>query len=829
MSLIDFSKLGLGGDQEAVIEPRQLFTTLQKNERFRFPSDHQTEVLSQWYARRDQRDITLKMNTGSGKTLVGLLLLKSSLNEGKGPAVYVSPDPYLSTQVVNEAKDLGIDITTDERSPEFTSHSAVLSTTIKTLFNGRSTFGVGRTKIKIGSIVIDDAHACLSKMDEQFMIRVERGTPIYKRLLGLFKESISQQSIVGALQVDNGDPAAYVPVPFWAWRSHVVEVAKVLIEHKDNEELMFSLPLLADCLELCQCVIGGTALEIAPRCVPVDVIPAFNSAIRRVYMTATLADDGVLVTHFDADPTLIWPPVKPKGVGDMGDRMILIPQKINPACTDDDLRKLVTQTADTYNSIVIVPSNKRASYWKPVAKQILNAKTIEAGVVELRNKHVGLSILINKYDGIDLPDEACRLLVVDGLPEAYGLIERVEFSVLDGTELQLVRQVQRIEQGMGRGVRSSNDFCVVILTGRRLIERLNMPAARQRFSAATQAQIAVAEDVAKQLKGKPITALREVMDLCFSRNQGWVAAGRRALANAPENGGFIDPTVTPKRVAFNAARASRWDLAKTAMETAANSTNDPATKGYLMQQLAEYVQNPAEAQEILLSALKYNNRIMKPIKGVTYTKLTPPAIEQAGQCVAFTERFANSNDLVIWGSSLVEGLNWDPDATERFEASLKELGLFLGFGSQRPEQELGKGPDNLWALGGLKYLVIECKSGATVPEISKGYSNQLIGSMQWFASAYDQTCVATPIMIHPAYTFDVHANPNPETKIIDEERLTLLRQRLGKLMEGLAEGVTRQQPQKVGSLLKEHGFTAADFVSTFTRMYAMAKRVKSQK
>ncbi len=44
------------------------------------------------------------MNTGSGKTVVGLMILKSCLNEEKGPAVYVVPDKFLVSQVCEEAK-----------------------------------------------------------------------------------------------------------------------------------------------------------------------------------------------------------------------------------------------------------------------------------------------------------------------------------------------------------------------------------------------------------------------------------------------------------------------------------------------------------------------------------------------------------------------------------------------------------------------------------------------------------------------------------------------------------------------------------------------------
>jgi replicative superfamily II helicase len=55
------------------------------------------------------------MNTGGGKTLVGMLILKSCLNEGKGPAVYIAPTPYLASQVVVEAQALGIAVETDPR------------------------------------------------------------------------------------------------------------------------------------------------------------------------------------------------------------------------------------------------------------------------------------------------------------------------------------------------------------------------------------------------------------------------------------------------------------------------------------------------------------------------------------------------------------------------------------------------------------------------------------------------------------------------------------------------------------------------------------------
>ncbi len=42
----------------------------------------------------------------------------------------------------------------------------------------------------------------------------------------------------------------------------------------------------------------------------------------------------------------------------------------------------------------------------------------------------------------------------------------------DGGEI-LSRQMQRIEQGMGRGVRANDDYCVVRIVGSKLTQRVN--------------------------------------------------------------------------------------------------------------------------------------------------------------------------------------------------------------------------------------------------------------------------------------------------------------------------------------------------------------------
>lgn len=129
---------------ETATEPRRIFASLpNKASKFGgYPRDVQSDVWERWHDRRDSRDLLVKMNTGSGKTVVGLILLKSSINEGYGPAVYLTPDNYLSGQVTAEAQALGIETTDDPRSSAFQTGRAILVVTVQRLINGLSAFGV---------------------------------------------------------------------------------------------------------------------------------------------------------------------------------------------------------------------------------------------------------------------------------------------------------------------------------------------------------------------------------------------------------------------------------------------------------------------------------------------------------------------------------------------------------------------------------------------------------------------------------------------------------------------------------------------------------------
>ena len=533
--MIDFSKIGTGDTVDTVLPPRAIFNALpQKNsEKFQYPRDVQSQVWSKWFGRRTESNLVIKMNTGSGKTVVGLLILKSCLNEGKLPAVYICPDKYLVKQVIDAAQELGVEVTDNARSPRFLTGKAILIANIYKLVNGKSVFGVGDegSKLKISSLIIDDAHACLETVEDQFTVKIPSATNAYEELYGIIKTSLHDECETKAIEIESGDPTSYLQIPYWVWQDNIAEISKILVKHNETEFLKFVWPLIKEDLKLCNCSINSKEIEISPHFIPIHMIPSIIDADRKICMTATLADDSILSSHFGIDASHINIPIVPDSAGDVGDRMILLPQVINTGTTDEEIKAYCVYLAKFTNVVIIVPSFYRAKFWEDEANLILSENNLYEGIDNLKSNRVGLTILVNRYDGIDLPGDACRVLVIDGFPDARRQIDKVKQGILMGCAREVSQISQKIEQGMGRGVRSNDDYCVVFLMGRDLTRQLYSQGAINMLSPATKAQLNLSDQISAQIQGKAINEITDTISLCIKRNEDWVKASKGVLAS----------------------------------------------------------------------------------------------------------------------------------------------------------------------------------------------------------------------------------------------------------------------------------------------------------
>ena len=394
----------------------------------------------------------------------------------------------------------------------------------------------------------------------------------------------------------------------------------------------------------------------------------------------------------------------------------------------------MTDLANRYNVVVIVPSTNRAGFWRDVADSELYASDLRDGIEQLKRHANGLVVLVGKYDGVDLPDDTCRVLVIDGLPEAYTGIDRIEAAALDDTVAMTGRQLQRIEQGMGRGIRLRDDYCVVLLLGARLIRRLHDPGALGHFSAATAAHLQLSRLVAGQLTEGDAEDLRAAIEQCLTRDKGWVRASRNALVGVTYSSSSVAAAAEHVRRAVDLVGQQRYTEAVDAQQMAVNAVADPRERGWLKQQLAAYLHpvDPVHAQQQQVSALDDNPALLRPRQGITYVRLKDWAGEQAEAAAAHMRgHYASGPDLLIAVNAILDDLAFDTDPArvDPFEQAVADLGTHLGFTTQRPERDFKRGLDDLWAFGGQNYAVIECKNAAATDFIRKTDLDQLSGSL----------------------------------------------------------------------------------------------------
>lgn len=304
------------------IEPREIFMTLpSKAPGYGYPRDVQSEVWKKWFDIRNEKNVILKMNTGSGKTVVGLIMLQSCLNEEKGPAIYVVPDNYLVKQVIDEAKRLGISATVDKDDYNYSNSKAILVTSIQTIVNGHSYFGMREAgNYPIGSIIIDDVHACMDKIIDQFMIKIDAETDAYKELIALFSSSLKDYNPKNYIDVvEMKDCRNNMLVPYWEWQRQQDNIYRILTKYNnsDNTSIYFGLPLIERCLETCDCIITASAIEISPKGIDLDKISSLEEASRRIYMSATLADDSVFVSALGLDTEDMKNIITPENANDI--------------------------------------------------------------------------------------------------------------------------------------------------------------------------------------------------------------------------------------------------------------------------------------------------------------------------------------------------------------------------------------------------------------------------------------------------------------------------------------------------------------------------------
>lgn len=683
----------------------------------------------------------------------------------------------------------------------------------------------GVNNVEIGSIIIDDAHACLTTIKDQYTLQIPRETEMYSKILQLFSESLKNQCVNKFTELCRTDSRdLFMLVPYWEWQEHQNEVYEIIRENLiDGEPLSFRLPLLKDHFQFCDCIVTNAKIEISIKSIPISKISSFEHATRRIFMTATLADDSVLSSELGLYPDDVPNVISPDKANDIGDRLIIMPQVMNRNITNDEIKQQLLNFSNSCNVVIIVPSKKRAEYWSDISNLELTIENLKDGVEKLKSGHVGIAVLINKYDGVDLPDEACSILVIDGLPPMNNVYDQFEKNANPKSSRLKCERIQKLEQGMGRGVRSNSDSCAVILMGRDIAKIVYANNGLNYFSKATKKQLEVSDLLCNQIDTPNATNILSMCNYSIDKNEEWIAASKATLSSIKyDSEPHFNNYQVALRKAFDFAEKLQYDKAIDTIDQEINNAENKELKGLLLQYKAEFQNfiNQEESQETLLAANGYNRMLINPIKGIVPEKYAAKIAEQGRAIYNYiTENEFTTNGFSIKVDGVLGDLCFNSVSSKKFEAAIKELGLILGLYSTRPEEEFGSGPDNLWQLDKQQFVVIECKNEATTEFIPKKDCNQLNGSINWLYSNYHGINECYPILIHHSVNFSHDCSPETRIRIIDEESLNKLKMEVKNFASSIAGKFSLSDVMAITASLKKHKLIGSMIVDNYSKKF----------
>lgn len=763
--MVDFDKLRQQKAHAVATNPADIFLRLPKSPGIDDLWSSQAETLKVWFNRRNDRDIVIKLNTGGGKTLVGLLIAQSIINENHGSVLYLCPTVQLVNQTLSLAKAYGIEAVSYERGANldqnFLSGRCVMVATYAALFNALTRFGVtgGRRDIvRLAGIILDDAHTAFADMRDVFTLSIDSDDmkELYIELTQMFRPIFGELGRQGTFDdVVDGKDVAVLEIPYWSWLTKCSEVRERLAEYSEKDEFIFTWPLLRDCFQLCHALISRNDFSITAMYPLVDMFPSFAECPRRIYMSATVADDSSLIRTFNADIQSVKGPISPATLAGVGERLILTPELMIINRDDipeiiEDIVKIVSKSAGV---VILCPSKVATKRWHEVAS-FAEGSDVALRVQELVSRSSnGPFVFANRYDGIDLPRDSCRLLILSDLPRGSSSYDLYRATVFEDSGAIATTIAQRVEQGMGRGTRGSGDHCIVLLTGRELISWISRSANIRLLTATTRAQLDIGTEISKSIGS--YQEITDTINTCLQREEKWTKYHADMIADSVSSPSINIRSLEAaecERQFFGLAIDGHYDKATEILTrfTQEATDLDLKLKGWLLQLVAHvaFLDNKQQKSDALQEqAYSINRRLLRPRVAPAYIPLVTPSQQSKNIILQLASYRVSAGFL----ARLDEVASWltSRATSNQFEEALKDLGSILGYETQRPDHDYGVGPDVLWILDEHSALVISAKSRKEKNNpLTKHEHGQLLEDYEWFQQEYPHI-KGYKVVIHP--------------------------------------------------------------------------------
>jgi hypothetical protein len=475
-----------------IINPNQLFKTLSLKPDGQIKSlwEIQTEVLDIYYAKlKDAKKVAIELPTGSGKSIISILILEMWRRVGKRVAILTS-SIALGDDMKRRCDDIGVPnvvITGAQRAEwkgEEESRERVRN--IKDYKRGNAigimnywAYMMGKDIASPDVLVIDDADSFENLLIDQFsvVIKKEDDPDIYAQIIKeLSRYRIYQRlETLELLATPENVQMIYFPHSI-DMASRVIKMASSRGRSGITDDLFWSLDRNKNAMHTYLMFVSGREIIFTPYIITGSMHERIRNISHVIYTSATLGTAERIhrtMGCFDEITILTEKDIKSQ-VGTMGTRVIF------PLTDVSTTGKIDAKVLDTLYRIlstfkkVLILCNSRFDAEKVIQYLQDNGQKATLYQGEADSTHFanvereGALVTAGRFIGLDLSSKACGVGVVTRMPYVLGPVDLLIKNILEDAQFSDEKVSHRLVQGFGRCNRNPDDRAIYFILDSRL-------------------------------------------------------------------------------------------------------------------------------------------------------------------------------------------------------------------------------------------------------------------------------------------------------------------------------------------------------------------------
>jgi len=472
----------------------------------------QRQVLSAYAADHlDTSDLAIEMPTGEGKTLLALLIADWALDQGRSVA-YLTGTRQLAERAENEAEKLGLDTVRfasrdygGAKLDDYHQAQAVGVMNYWVYFNSKP------VPKPADLVIFDDAHLAEQPLSSLQTLRIPDklgpGRELYRTVCDLVVAHTDAYPGLQAMRDGTarpGTPPELLSFSDWAAIATAARDAVEASPYVGDKDIKYVWPKVRDHLSRCGVLVGPSGIEIRPYHPPTALNPGYSQARQRLYLSATLGSMDDLQRRVGGGKITRLATEEPLPAGATGERLLVL----NPSGDQPSDERVLGWALDQVTAAGGRAAWLCASHAEADTLQTQLASTGHA-VYRLRpgdddmvdawsRAPRGQLVTAGRYDGLDLPGDICRLVIITTVPQASSEFERFVVAYLGDASFMRHRVGQRVTQALGRANRTQTDRSMYLGLDPTFAQILADPAVRASIPNGTQATVRAALELYDQ-------------------------------------------------------------------------------------------------------------------------------------------------------------------------------------------------------------------------------------------------------------------------------------------------------------------------------------------